>query len=166
MIMGGRGDGGDAERIDLSPYLVRPFVTDPPAPAAAGESLERMSIVRPPVLQAPAGPGRCRRPVEGPVAGYAVERVAARPVVAGQMLTDDDLVPWEVGEPVNVYPLRSRSACGRCWACRLPRVARVVEVVEVGRRAVAAVRRRNVTVAVVVMMVAPALVFTAARWLL
>ena len=83
------------------------------------------------------------------------------------MLTDDDLVPWEVGEPVNVYPLRPLSSCGRCWACRLPRVARAVEL---GGRAVAAVRRRNVTIAVATLMVAPAVVvlvvvrFGAGRW--
>lgn len=161
MIMDGRRDpDGLGDRIDLSPYL-----------AAGGDDAGEPPMVRlrprwtglaPARRPLATGPGRCRRPVEGRVAGYLVERTAA---VAGELDDvdeDGDGPPWSVGDVADVYPMREPSrACGRCWACRLPRAARVFGA---GGRVVAAVRRRSVTVAVVALMVGPTVVFVVARW--
>lgn len=163
MIM---GDGTGF--VDLGGYLVDDGLSPArdggalaPGVPWAGESL-RLAIVRPPVLQAAPGPGRCRRPVEGPVAGYIVNRTAAVAGDLDQVDEDGDGPPWSVGDVADVYPVRALSrACGQCWACRLPRAARVLERV---CRVAAAVRRRSVTVAVVVLMVAPAVAFLWLRW--
>lgn len=128
--------------------------------AGAGERLE-MTTVRPVLptgrirlTSTVPGTGRCRRPRPGRTAGYVVSRRARGPVLAGELLAEDDLepVPWAVGDRVDVVPLSEPATrCGRCWACR-------------GRGLLEAVRRRNVTVAVVSMMVGPVLLFAAARW--
>lgn len=104
-----------------------------------------------------SGTGWCRRPQPGQTLGYAVESIRAPGALAGDLVTDSDLedveaAPWAVGDPVNVYPLGTPATrCGRCWACR-------------GRRALEAVRRRNVTIAVVSMMAGPVLLFSLLRW--
>jgi hypothetical protein len=161
---------GDGERrsgfIDLSGYLTG----GDPAPAAFGGESLSLSYVRP--APAPVGPGLCRRPLPGELRGHLVVRVSAvadaTELVDPHVVTDDEDdeggPPWAVGDVADVYPVRALSrACGRCWACRLPRAARAFERV---RRVVAAVRRRSVTVAVVVLMVAPVVVFLWGRWVL
>lgn len=148
--------------IDLGHYITY----DGPAlePAAFDGAALRLSIVRPPVLQPAPGPGRCRRPVEGPVAGYLVNRTFAVAGALDAVDDDGDGPAWSVGDRADVYPVRAVSrACERCWACRLPRVARALEL---AGRAVAVVRRRNVTIAVVALMVVPGAVLLLARWLL
>lgn len=117
---------------------------------------------------APDDTGRCRRPVPGRVYGHLVVRPAAvgcatelvdpHVVTAGDV---DDVTPWAVGDLVDVHPLREpASRCGRCVPCR------AAAAVSWCRRAARAVRERNVTIAVVTLMVGPTLVFLAARFLL
>jgi hypothetical protein len=132
----------------------------PDLPAGSGERLV-MTTVRPVLptgrvrlTSTPADTGWCRRPRPGRTAGYVVNRKARGPVLAGELLTEDDLepAPWAVGDQVDVIPLSEPATrCGRCWACR-------------GRGLVDGVRRRNVKIAVVAMMVGPVLLFVAARW--
>lgn len=138
---------GDSGRVDLSGYLLDDGLSPSrdrgalaPGVPWAGESL-RLTITRPPVLQAAPGPGLCRRPVAGPVAGYIVNRTAAVAGDLDQVDEDGDGPEWSVGDVADVYPVRAPStACGRCWACRLPRVARVLERV---RRIVVRARGRS-----------------------
>lgn len=92
------------------PLLV-PFVKVQPVP------VDSPAVLR--LTARPAGTGRCRRPVPGRLAGYAVERTAARDVAAGELLDVDALErPWSVGDLVDVFPLTEPARrCGTCWVC-------------------------------------------------